>query len=64
MTLKIGPFLDTGKITDPLPTLGSRKWLCDTGAQIKLRVFGTGVAFSYGKDVRSGNKTYYLTMLK
>jgi tetratricopeptide (TPR) repeat protein len=64
VTLKIGPFLDTGKITDPLPTLGSRNWLCDTGAQIKLRVFGTGVAFSYGKDVRSGNNTYYLTTLK
>jgi tetratricopeptide (TPR) repeat protein len=64
VTLKVGPFLDTGKITDPLPTLGSRKWLCDTGGQIKLRVFGTGVAFSYGKDVRSGKNTYYLTMLK
>src|SRR5262249_36399301 len=37
VALKVGPFLDTGKITDPLPTLGSREWLCDTGAQIKLR---------------------------
>jgi hypothetical protein len=64
VTVKIGPFLDTGKITDPLPTLGSHKWLWDTGAQIKLRVFGTGVAFSYGKDLRSGNNAFYLTMLR
>jgi tetratricopeptide (TPR) repeat protein len=64
VTLKMGPFLDTGKITDPLATLGSHKWLWDTGAQIKLRVFGTGVAFSYGKDLRSGNNAFYLTMLR
>jgi hypothetical protein len=61
---KIGPFLDTGKITDPLGTLGSHKWLCDVGAQTKLRVFGAGVVFSYGKDLRSGNNAFYLTMLK
>jgi hypothetical protein len=64
VTVKIGPFLDTGKITNPLPALGSHKWLWDTGAQIKLRVFGTGVAFSYGKDLRSGNNAFYLTMLR
>jgi tetratricopeptide (TPR) repeat protein len=64
VALKMGPFLDTGEITDPFARLGSHKWLCDTGAQIKLRVFGTGVAFSYGKDLRSGNNAFYLTMLK
>lgn len=64
VALKIGPFLDSGKITDPAATLGSHKWLWDTGAQIKLRVFGTGVVFSYGKDLRSGNNAFYLTTLK
>jgi tetratricopeptide (TPR) repeat protein len=64
VTLKMGPFVDTGKITDPVATLGSHKWLCDIGAQIKLGVFGTGVVFSYGKDLRSGNNAFYLTMLK
>jgi hypothetical protein len=64
VTVKMGPFLDSGKITDPSSTLGSHKWLWDTGAQIKLRVFGTGVVFSYGKDLRSGNNAFYLTMLK
>jgi tetratricopeptide (TPR) repeat protein len=62
VTLKMGPFLDTGKITDPLQTLGSHEWLWDTGAQIKLRVFGTGVVFSYGKDLRSGNNAFYFTI--
>jgi tetratricopeptide (TPR) repeat protein len=64
VAVKMGPFLDTGKITDPVRTLGSHKWLWDTGVQIKLRVFGTGVAFSYGKDLRSGNNAFYLTMLR
>jgi len=62
--LTMGPFLDTGKISDPIATLGSHHWLWDTGAQLKLRVFGTGVAFSYGKDLRSGKNAFYLTMLK
>jgi tetratricopeptide (TPR) repeat protein len=64
LALKMGPFLDTGKITDPSSTLGSHKWLWDAGAQTKLRVFGTGVVFSYGKDLRSGNNAFYLTMLR
>ncbi len=62
--LTLGPFLDSGKITDPIPQLGSQKWLWDIGAQAKLRVFGAGVVFSYGKDLRSGNNAFYLAILK
>jgi tetratricopeptide (TPR) repeat protein len=61
-TAKLGPFLDTGKITDASAGLGSQKWLWDTGAQMKVRVFGVGVAFSYGKDLRSGNNAFYVSM--
>ena len=63
VTLKLGPFLDTGKITDPGGALGSRKWLWDTGAQVKLLVFGSGVVFSYGKDLRSGNNAFYVSLV-
>ena len=62
LAVKLGPFLDTGKITDDSAGLGSHKWLYDLGAQAKLRVFGIGVAFSYGKDLRSGNNAFYVTM--
>ncbi len=61
-TVKLGPFLDTGKITDPSPGLGSHRWLWDLGAQAKVRVFGVGAVFSYGKDLRSGNNAFYVTM--
>lgn len=68
VTLKLGPFFDTGEITDrssgQASSLGSHKWLCDIGAQAKLRVFGSGVVFSYGKDLRSGNNAFYVTVLK
>ncbi|HZR57222.1 MAG TPA: tetratricopeptide repeat protein [Terriglobales bacterium] len=53
--VKVGPFLDTGKITDTSSSLGSPKWLWDMGAQVKTKVFGMGVVFAYGKDLRSGN---------
>lgn len=60
--VKIGPFLDTGKISDPVPGLGSHDWLWDTGLQAKFRLLGIGFGFSYGKDLRSGNNAFYVTM--
>ena len=59
--LKLSPFLDTGKVTDPLPGLGSRQWLWDTGIQAKLHVLGVGVTFIYGRDLRSGHNVFYAT---
>jgi tetratricopeptide (TPR) repeat protein len=64
VALKIGPFLDAGKITDSSTALGSHKWLWDVGAQAKVRIFGSTVAFSYGKDLRSGNNAFYVTLLQ
>jgi tetratricopeptide (TPR) repeat protein len=59
VSVKLGPFIDTGKITDPAGQLGQRLWLVDTGAQVKLRVLGVSVVFSYGKDLRTGNNEFY-----
>jgi tetratricopeptide (TPR) repeat protein len=64
VTLKLGPFLDIGKIANSSTALGSQKWLWDAGAQAKLRIFGSIVAFSYGKDLRSGNNAFYVTLLQ
>jgi tetratricopeptide (TPR) repeat protein len=61
VTLRISPFLDTGKITDGASALGSRIWLWDTGAQAKFRVLGVGLTFVYGKDLRTGNNAFYFT---
>jgi hypothetical protein len=58
-TLKLGPFLDTGKILDSSQTLGSHKWLFDAGPQAKLNVLGVGVVLLYGKDLRTGNNAFY-----
>jgi tetratricopeptide (TPR) repeat protein len=61
ITLKLGPFLDTGKITDSSSGFGQQKWLWDVGVQAKVSVFGQGVAFSYGKDLRSGGNAFYVS---
>ena len=58
--VKLSPFLDSGKITDPLAGLGSKRWLWDTGIQAKLGVLGVGFTLTYGKDLRSGNNAFYL----
>jgi tetratricopeptide (TPR) repeat protein len=59
--VKLSPFLDTGKITDASPGLGSEKWLWDTGLQLKFKILGVGLKFTYGKDLRSGGNSFYLS---
>jgi tetratricopeptide (TPR) repeat protein len=62
ITLKLGPLVDTGKITDPGTALGSHRWLVDLGAQLKVRAFSTTVALSYGRDLRTGNNAFYAAL--
>jgi hypothetical protein len=63
LTVKLGPFLDVGKITDPSGEVGSEGWLWDPGVQCKVSAFG-GFTFvlSYGKDLRSGRGALYTTV--
>jgi hypothetical protein len=61
LSIKLSPFLDTGKITSSSGQLGSRLWLWDTGLQAKLRVLGVGLTFTWGKDLRSGNNAFYFS---
>ncbi len=60
----VGPFLDTGRITDPLNYLGSQRWLWDTGAQLKLKGFGVQLVVLYGKDLRTGSNSAYVYVLR
>ncbi|MGA9062808.1 MAG: hypothetical protein WB341_14220, partial [Terracidiphilus sp.] len=64
LKLQLGPFFDIGNITDSGTSLGSQKWLFDTGAQLKLRAFSTGLVFSYGKDLRTGNNAFYVELIE
>ena len=64
LNLKLGPFVDTAKVTDPMAGLGSHKWLWDAGAQVKVRALGFGVVITYGKDLRSGNNAWWVSMLR
>jgi tetratricopeptide (TPR) repeat protein len=62
-TVKAGPFLDSGKISDPSGYFGSPKWLWDTGAQAKIRVLGSfEFVLGYGKDLHSGNNSFFTTV--
>jgi tetratricopeptide (TPR) repeat protein len=54
LKIKVGPFVDTGIISDSGSALGSQKWLWDVGAQAQLQIFGFGVTVAYGRDLRSG----------
>ena len=63
-TVKLGPFVDTGAVSDASGLFGSEKWLWDMGGQCKIRVLGTmTVVLSYGRDLRDGRGTFYGTVL-
>ncbi|HET7213427.1 MAG TPA: hypothetical protein VFL79_07565, partial [Terriglobia bacterium] len=60
--LRLAPFLDPGRSYDRRDGFGSRQWLWDTGASVKLRVLGgVSLVFTYGKDLRTGRNTFYFT---
>ena len=60
--LRLAPFVDTGRTYGRSDGFGSRQWLWDTGASVKLRLLGgVGLVFTYGKDLRTGRNTYYFT---
>lgn len=60
--VKLGPFVDTGKITDASGLFGSREWLWDTGAECKVRLLGSvTVVLIYGRDLRGGHNVFYPT---
>jgi hypothetical protein len=58
--LTLGPFVDSGKITDPDAALGTQKWLLDVGGQLKIRALGVRFSVTYGKDTRSGKNDFYV----
>jgi hypothetical protein len=64
-TVKVGPFVDSGKIYDPSGNFGSPKWLWDTGIQAKIRLLGSlEFVLGYGKDLRSGNNSFFTTVTR
>jgi len=64
-SIKVGPFFDTGRVSDPSAVLGSRQWLFDTGVQIKVRLFGGfGLALSYGRGLSDGTHAVHASALR
>lgn len=59
INVKLGPFLDTGHITNQSNPLGSEKWLWDAGVQAKISALGVKFVLSYGRDLRTGNGVFY-----
>ena len=60
--LSLGPFLDSGSVSDPSGLFGSRAWLWDPGIEVTLSVLGsTEIRFVFGRDLRGGRNAIYGT---
>jgi tetratricopeptide (TPR) repeat protein len=65
LTVKLGPFLDTGSIADSSGLFGAQRWQWDTGGQCKVRLLGSiTVVLIYGRDLRGGRNLLYGTALR
>ncbi len=62
VTVKVGPFVDTGRIIGLASTLNTQQWLWDTGGQLKLRALGFSAVLSYGKNLRTGQNAVYVRL--
>ncbi len=61
--LKLGPFVDSGEIHDSSAYFGHPKWMTDTGVQATIGALGNfEFVLGYGRDLRSGNNTFYSTV--
>ena len=59
-SIRLRPLLDTGRIYDPSGYFGTREWLWDTGLHTKIRVLGSiEFVLGYGKDLRTGNNSFF-----
>ncbi len=60
LSLKLGPFLDSGRITDPSNDFGSHGWQLDSGFELKAQVMGgPTIELFFGKDLRTGQSSFY-----
>lgn len=63
-TIKLGPFLDVGRINDSSGSFGSSGWAWNPGGQCKISVLGSfTVVLSYGRDIHGARNTFYATAL-
>ena len=62
LTLRAGPWLDIGRSHAPTTSLSPKEWLFSTGVQTRLTVFGTGVVFTWGRDLRTGSNAFFATL--
>jgi tetratricopeptide (TPR) repeat protein len=63
ITAKLGPFIDTGHITDRSSPIGTQSWMWDAGVQAKLSTLGVKFVLSYGRDLRAGRGAFYARAL-
>jgi hypothetical protein len=63
LELRIGPFLDSGKVYDPSGFFGSPQWMWDTGIQTRVRILGSfDFILGYGKSLRTGINSFFTTV--
>jgi hypothetical protein len=65
LTVRLGPFLDSGKAFDASGPFGSERWLWDAGVQSSIQLMGTlTLSLSYGRNVPTGESAFFTTLTR
>jgi len=61
LAIQAGPLFDIGRMGAPVSGLTTDQWLVDTGIEARLTVLGTHVVLAWGRDLRTGNNSFFGT---
>ncbi len=65
VTLKAGPFFDTGRISGPSGQFGSQGWMQAAGIQVRIATFDRlSLKLVYGRDLRTGQGVFYTAVTR
>ena len=62
ISIQAGPLLDMARVGSPTAGLSTPQWIFDAGAEARIRVLGTSVVLTYGRDLRAGTNAFYGTV--
>jgi hypothetical protein len=65
LQVRLGPFLDSGKVFDPSGLFGPERWLWDAGLESRVRLLGTlTLSVSYGRNLQTGESAFFTTLTR
>lgn len=61
LDIQVGPLMDIGRMGAPNSSLATNRWILDAGLEARIKVLGTRVVLSWGRDLHTGSNALFAT---